>query len=177
MAEFKRLNRELVKKGRIIEIYQDEMRTPSGDTVKYDIVEHKGASSIVALDSDKKILMVRQYRVAIQKESLELPAGGINPGESTKDCAIRELEEETGYRAKDAEHLLDLYTSVGFCNEKIYLYYADELTPSKQNLDEDEYVCVERYTLEEIIHLIENGQIEDGKTIAGIFAYKNKFGL
>lgn len=177
MGEFKRLKRELVHKGRIIDLYQDEMLTPSGDTAVYDVVEHKGASSMIAVDEDGKILMVRQYRIAIQKESLELPAGGINPGEDPKTCAMRELEEETGYRVEAAEHLIDVFTSVGFCNEKIYLYYAAHLIPSKQNLDEDEFVNVERYTLEEIIAMILEGKIEDSKTVAGIFAYKSKMGL
>lgn len=177
MEEFKRLKRDLVHKGRIIDVYQDEMQTPSGDTVTYDIVEHKGAASMVAVDENGKILMVRQYRVAIQKESLELPAGGINPGEDTKTCAMRELEEETGYRPENAEHLLDVFTSVGFCNEKIYIYYTDSLVPSKQNLDADEYVNVERYTLEELVELIQKGKIEDSKSVAGILAYKSKMGL
>lgn len=177
MGEFKRLARKLVHKGRIIDVYEDDMLTPSGDTVTYDIVEHKGAASMVAVDDEGRILMVRQYRTAIKKESLELPAGGINPGEDTKNCAMRELEEETGYRPLEAEHLLDVYTSVGFCNEKIYLYYTDKLVPSKQNLDEDEYVNVERYTLEELIQMIHEGKIEDSKTVAGIFTYKSIMGL
>lgn len=177
MGEFKRVKRDLVHKGRIIDVYQDEMITPSGDTVTYDIVEHKGAASMVALDEEGKILMVRQYRTAIQKESLELPAGGINPGEDTKTCAMRELEEETGYRPTSAEHLLDVYTSVGFCDEKIYIYYTSSLVPSKQNLDADEYVNVERYTLEELVELILQGKIEDSKSVAGILAYKSKMGL
>lgn len=177
MNEFKRLNRNLVHKGRIIDVYQDEMLTPSGEKVTYDIVEHKGAASMVAVDEDGKILMVRQYRTAIQKESLELPAGGINPGEDFKTCAMRELEEETGYRPIDAHHLLDVYTSVGFCNEKIYIYYSNQLVKSTQNLDSDEYVNVERYTLDELIELILQGKIEDSKTVAGILTYKSKLGL
>lgn len=177
MEQFERVKRELVHKGRIIDVYRDDMRTPSGAIEKYDVVEHKGACSMVAIDEDGKILMVRQYRIAIQKESLELPAGGINPGEDPKTCAMRELEEETGYRVEEAEHLIDVFTSVGFCNEKIYLYYADKLIPSKQNLDFDEYVQVERYTLDEIVAMCLSGEIEDSKTVAGIFAYKAKMGL
>ncbi|SES91674.1 NUDIX hydrolase [[Clostridium] polysaccharolyticum] len=177
MEEMKRVKRNLVHKGRIIDVYQDDILTPAGDTVTYDIVEHKGASSMVALDENGKVLMVRQYRTAIQKESLELPAGGINPGEDTKTCAMRELEEETGYRPLEAHHLLDVYTSVGFCNEKIYIYYTDSLVSSRQNLDEDEFVHVERYAIEELVKMIEQGKIEDSKTVAGILAYKNKMGL
>lgn len=174
MSKFERLKRDLVHKGRIIDVYQDEMLTPSGDKVIYDIVEHKGAASMVAEDGEGRILMVRQYRSAIQKETLELPAGGINPGEDFKTCAMRELEEETGFRPEYAEHLIDVYTSVGFCNEKIYIYYTDSLVPSSQNLDDDEYVNVEWYTMDELISLIMQGKIEDSKSVAGILAYKNK---
>ncbi len=177
MEEFKTLKRNLLHKGKIIDVYQDDILTPSGDVVTYDIVEHKGAASMVAVDQDGKILMVRQYRTAIGKESLELPAGGINPGEDTKTCAIRETEEETGLRPKDANHLIDVFTSVGFCNEKIYIYYSNSLESSKQNLDEDEYVNVERYTIEELVQLIQEGKIEDSKSVAGILAYKSKMNL
>jgi ADP-ribose pyrophosphatase len=118
--------------------------------------------------------MVRQYRNAIEKYSLEIPAGGLNKGEDMKTCAARELEEETGYRSENIEHLLDLYTTVAFCNEKIGIYYASDLIPSKQNLDEDEFVTIESYTLEELVGMILNGTIDDAKTISAILAYKTK---
>ncbi len=118
--------------------------------------------------------MVRQYRNAIDKYTLEIPAGGLNSGEDMKTCAIRELEEETGYKTKDAKHLIDIYTTVAFCNEKIGIYYTDQLEVSKQHLDEDEFVNVEIHTLEELVQMIFDGTIEDSKTISAILAYKTK---
>lgn len=177
MGEIKRINRDLIHKGHIIDIYKDTMQFPGNKTAEWDFISHKGAAAIIPVDKDGSIIMVRQYRNAIEKYSLEIPAGGLNPGEDCKTCAIRELEEETGYRTTHAEHLLDLYTTVAFCNEKIGIYYTDNLIVSEQNLDEDEYVTIEKYTLEELVQFIFNGVIDDAKTIAGILAYKTKLGL
>ncbi len=121
--------------------------------------------------------MVRQYRNAIEKYSLEIPAGGLNEGEDMKACAVRELEEETGFRSDKVLHLIDLYTTVAFCNEKIGIYYAADLIPSRQNLDEDEFVTIEKYSVEELVQLIFNGTIDDAKTISAILAYKTKMSL
>ncbi len=177
MSEYKRLKRTLVHKGHIVDFYNDTMQLPSGNTADWDFIGHKGAAAIVPVDKDGKIIMVRQYRNAIEKYSLEIPAGGINPGEDMKTCAARELEEETGFRSDHVEHLIDIYTTVAFSNEKIGIYYTTDLIPSKQNLDEDEFVTIERYTVEELIHLIFNGIIDDAKTISAVLAYKTKMGL
>ncbi|MFU0828023.1 MAG: ADP-ribose pyrophosphatase [Lachnoclostridium sp.] len=175
--EYKRLKRTPVHKGHIIDLYTDTIQLPNGNKANWDFIYHKGAAAIVPIDENGKIIMVRQYRNAIDKYSLEIPAGGLNPGEDRKTCAARELEEETGYRCDHVEHLIDIYTSVAFCNEKIGIYYAKDLIPSKQHLDENEFVTVERYTLQELTDMIFNGEIDDAKTIAGIFAYKTKMNL
>ncbi len=177
MSEFKRIKRELEHKGAIVDFYSDYIEIPNGNTAKWDFIQHKGAAAIVPVDQDGKIIMVRQYRNAVEKYTLEIPAGGLNAGEDMKTCATRELEEETGYRSEQIEHLIDLYTTVAFCNEKIGIYYATNLIPSKQNLDEDEFVSVERYTIEELVHMIFDGTIDDGKTISAILAYKTKMDL
>jgi ADP-ribose pyrophosphatase len=177
MSEYKRLNRELVHHGQIVDFYTDTMQIPNGKTAKWDFIKHKGAAAIVPVDKDGKIIMVRQYRNAIEKYSLEIPAGGLNPNEDMKSCAARELEEETGYRSNKVEHLIDLYTTVAFCNEKIGIYYTNELIQTEQNLDEDEYVTIERYSLEELVDMIFQGIIDDAKTISAILAYKTKMGL
>ncbi len=177
MSEYKRIQRELIHQGHIIDYYTDTMEIPNGKTAKWDFIQHKGAAAIVPVDQDGKIIMVRQYRNAIEKYSLEIPAGGLNSGEDMKTCAQRELEEETGYRSEKIEHLIDLYTTVAFCNEKIGIYYTNELIESKQNLDEDEFVTVERFSLEELVDMIFTGVIDDAKTISAILAYKVKMGL
>ena len=179
MEEFKRIKRELSHSGAIVDFYTDYVETPSGNTAKWDFISHKGAAAIVPVDEDGKILLVRQWRNAADDYTLEIPAGGLNPGEDMKTCAAREMEEETGYAAdlENVGHLCDVYTTVAFCNEKIGIYYADQLRPSKQNLDEDEFIHVERYSIAEITEMILAGKIIDNKTISAVLAYKTKMGL
>lgn len=177
MEDYKRIKRELIHKGHIIDVYCDTMLLPDGRTADWDFIQHKGAAAIVPVDGDGRIIMVRQYRNAVERYTLEIPAGGLNPGEDMKTCATRELEEETGFRSDQVEHLIDLYTTVAFCNEKIGIYYTRDLIPSKQNLDEDEYVTIEKYTLDELVQFIFDGVIEDAKTISAIMSYKAKFKL
>lgn len=120
--------------------------------------------------------MVRQYRNALDRYTLEIPAGGLQSVEEpTKDAAARELSEETGYKAENLELLITIRTTVAFCNEKIDVYVANHLTPGKQHLDEDEYVQVKAYTVEELTDMIYSGIIQDSKTVAAIMAYKDKY--
>jgi ADP-ribose pyrophosphatase len=174
MGEFKRIKRELNHHGAIVDFYTDYMEMPNGNHAKWDFIEHKGAAAVIPVDQEGKILMVRQYRNAIERDTLEIPAGGLNNGEDMETCAARELEEETGYRAQELYHLIDLYTTVAFCNEKIGIYYTDNIISSKQNLDEDEFVTIERYTIDELVEFIFKGIIQDAKTISAILAYKTK---
>lgn len=164
-------------KGVIVDFYADKVKVPNGNIATWDFIKHKGAAAIVPVDDEGKILMVRQFRNALDRETLEIPAGGLEEGEDTKFCAARELEEETGYRSEHIEHLFDMYTTVAFCNEKIDIYYATNLIPSKQNLDEDERINVERYSIDELTQMILDGKIQDGKTISAILTYKAKMGL
>ncbi|HHT87856.1 MAG TPA: NUDIX hydrolase [Clostridiales bacterium] len=174
MNHYKRIKRELSVGGRIINFYRDTLIINNEKQVVFDFIEHKGASAMIPVDKDGKILMVRQYRNAIDRYTLEIPAGGKNPGEDNLACAIRECEEETGYIPNNVKHLIDVHTTVAFSNELIKVYYSNDLTPSKQNLDEDEYMDVKRYCLDELISMIYSGKITDAKTIAGLLAYKSK---
>lgn len=176
MAEYKRLKRDLVAKGVILDYYQDTMQIPNGNTAKWDLIDHKGAAAVVAVREDGKLLMVRQYRNALERETLEIPAGGLNGrGEPTCDAARRELEEETGYICGSMELLNSIYTTVAFCNEKIDIYLARDLKAGKQHLDEDEFLNVEAYTLEELKQMIYDCKIQDSKTICGILTYASKY--
>ena len=178
VQKVERLNRELVRKGAIIDIYTDTVKIPNGNVVKWDFIGHKGAAAVVPVMDDGRILMVRQYRNAIDRETLEIPAGGRNGVEEPYlDCAYRELEEETGYRAEkeDFEFLISVKTTVAFCNEQIEVYVARNLKNSVQHLDEDEYVQVGAYTVEELTKMIFAGEIQDSKTVAAIMAYKDKY--
>lgn len=177
MGDYKRVGRKLEHEGRIVKFYSDTMQLPDGSTTVWDFIEHKGAAAIVPVTENGDIIMVRQYRNAPERYTLEIPAGGLNAGEDKKTAAARELEEETGYRSEKVEHLLDLYTTVAFCNELIGIYYTEELIPSKQHLDPDEFLNVEVHPLAELVDMILTGKIQDAKTIAAILAYKTKKGL
>lgn len=173
----KRLNRELKFEGRIIDFYQDTMEIDGDRTVVWDFIKHKGAAAVVPVTEDGRILMVRQYRNALDRYTLEIPAGALDAeDEPGMDCASRELEEETGYRSEKLEWLITLRTTVAFCNERIEVYVARDLIPSKQHLDEDEFIDLKAYSLEELKEKIFAGEIEDGKTVASLMAYAVKYG-
>lgn len=177
MEEFKRIKRELIANGAIIDYYQDTMQIPNGNVAKWDLIDHKGAAAVVAVREDGKLLMVRQYRNALERETIELPAGGLNSREEPTDvAAMRELEEETGYVCDRVELLSSIYTTVAFCNEKIDIYVAKDLKPGKQHLDEDEFINVEAYSVEELKQMIYECKIQDAKTICGIMTYAAQYG-
>ena len=176
MEEFKRLKRELVANGAIIDYYQDTMLIPNGNVAKWDFIDHKGAAAVIAVRDDGKLLMVRQYRNALERETLEIPAGGLNGREEPTDVAAkRELEEETGFVCDNVELLVSIYTTVAFCNEKIDIYVAKDLKPGHQHLDEDEFINVAAYSVDELKQMILEGKIQDSKTICGILNYASKY--
>ena len=175
MEPVKRLKRELRAKGTVINLYKDTVEV-NGNIAEWDYIHHDGAAAVVAVDADGKFLMVRQYRNALDRFTLELPAGKLDdPKEPTLECAKRELEEETGYRAGKMEYLLTVNTTVAFCNEKIDLYLATDLTKTEQHLDPDEEINVERWNIKDLKQMIYEGKMTDSKTIAGILTYDAKY--
>ena len=172
----KRVGRDLIYRGAIIEVYQDHMEFANGNKADWDYIHHDGAAAVVPVLEDGRILMVRQYRTALGREALEIPAGKLDRAdEEGIVCAARELEEETGYRCENLEWLLTLRPTIAYCDEKIEIFLARDLIPSRQHLDEDEYVDVQPYDLEELKEKIFAGQIEDAKTIAALLAYEAKY--
>ncbi|MGN0353034.1 MAG: NUDIX hydrolase [Roseburia sp.] len=171
----KRINRELKVQGAILDFYADTMELPDGKLEKWDFVSHRmGAAAVVPVLADGRILMVRQYRNALDRETLEIPAGARNSKtEDTKICAARELEEETGYRSENLQKILSLKTTVAFCDEFIDVYLAKDLKPGNQHLDEGEFINIEAYPLEELCQMISEGKLQDSKTVSGILAYAN----
>lgn len=169
-----RLERNLKYTGTILKIYQDKVLA-NGHEAHWDFIHHDGAAAVVPVTEQGRIVMVRQYRNALDRETLEIPAGKLDaPDEPTKLCAMRELEEETGYSSDNLEYLIRVNTTVAFCDEFIDIYLARDLKPSHQNLDEDEVVTVEEWELADLEELIFAGKITDGKTVAAILAYARK---
>ena len=157
-----------IYEGKIVNLRVDTVELPSGKETKREIVEHAGCTAIVAIDSGKEVLLVRQYRKPVEKMLLEIPAGGMEPGEEPLECARRELEEETDFSAERWEHLATFYTSPGFCTELMYLYLATELKPSMRDADDDEHIEVVRVPLRKTLELIASGEVCDAKSIAGL---------
>ena len=177
LKKIERLERNLIAKGSIIDYYRDTMKIPNGNTASWDYIDHKGAAAVVAVTNEGRILMVRQCRNALERETLEIPAGGLNGREEPTDqAAMRELQEETGYHTDHVELLTSIYTTVAFCNEKIDIYLARGLKDrGNQHLDEDEFINVEAYSVEELKQMIYDCRIQDAKTICGILTYASKY--
>ena len=170
-----RIKRDLAYTGTILKIYRDTV-IANGIEEVYDYIHHDGAAAVLPVTKDGKILMVRQYRNALDRETLEIPAGSRDSVEEpTSVCAARELEEETGYKAAHLELLITVSTTVAFCNETIDVYLATDLTKTQQHLDEDEFVEVESYTIEELKDMVLTQKIQDSKTVAAIMAYYGKY--
>lgn len=170
-------NRELIYNGGILDYYQDTMRFSNGNIEKWDYIEHKPVVAIVPIDENDNIICVKQYRPAIGKYSIEIPAGGIGDDVDPKIGALRELREETGYEC-DIEkvcHLVDTYTSVGYTNELIYIYEGKVTKKGKTELDDNEFINVEHYSIDDLVKMIFSGDIEDGKTVAAIMSYIVKY--
>ncbi len=158
-------------KGRLFKVEVLEWADDQGRTIRREVVRHPGAVLIVPrLDGDRLVL-VRNYRVAVNERLWELPAGTLEAGEAPRDAAGRELEEETGYRAARIEHLSDFYTSPGFCDELMRVFVADDLHPVGQRLEPGEDIDVETVPVAEALAMIDDGRIRDGKTIAALLMW------
>jgi ADP-ribose pyrophosphatase len=168
--EEKTLKTEQIFSGKIISLQVDDVELPNGKTSKREIVKHPGAVAVLAITDDNKIVMVEQYRKALERTLVEIPAGKLEKGEEPRLSALRELEEETGYECKQLEWLISFYTSPGFADEIIHLYLATGLS-KKENaagLDEDEFVNLIELTLEEALQYIQEQKIYDAKTAYAI---------
>ncbi|MGB9779423.1 NUDIX hydrolase [Caldanaerobacter sp.] len=157
--------------GKIINLRVDEVKLPNGKVTTREVVEHPGGVSIVAVTNEGKLLLVKQYRKPAEEILLEIPAGKLEKGEDPKECAKRELSEETGYEAGYLKHLLTFYTTPGFSNEKMYLYFAKDLKKVKVHPDEDEFLEVVEYSPEELWQMILKNMIKDSKTVIGVLYY------
>jgi ADP-ribose pyrophosphatase len=160
-----------VFRGKIISLRQDKVTLPDGRESIREIVEHPGAVVILALTNDDKMVMIRQFRKAADEVLWELPAGKVEPGENLKNCALRELEEETGYFSRKIKKLITFFSTPGFCNEKLTLFLAEDLEKRNKNEDADEFIEVELVNPNEALKLVQKNIIKDAKTIIGILYF------
>lgn len=164
------LSEECAWHGRIIDVNRLEVELPNGRRTSRDIVRHPGAAAVVALTSTGKIALVRQYRTALDRVTVEIPAGKLDAGEDPADCARRELREETGFVAGRVRHLTTIASSAGFADELIHIYMATDLELDEACPDEDEFLNVDLVPLGELIDAVLDGKIEDAKTVVGALA-------
>ncbi len=159
--------------GRIISLDVDRVRFPDGSVGELEMIRHPGASAVVPFLSDPRgedpqVLMIRQYRYAAEDYLLEIPAGRLNAGEDPRDCALRELKEETGCSADQIDHLFTMYTTPGFTDEKIHLFMATGLVAGETKHEADEFLDLEPMLLSRALELVETGEIMDAKTVVGL---------
>ena len=170
--KIERLERKEVIKGSILTYCRDTVRIPNGNIRVWDYIYHQGGAAVLPVDDAGRLILVRQYRNAFDRFMLEIPAGGLEgPDEPTKEAAVRELEEETGYTAGDVSFLMSFYPTVAYSGEKIDIYLSKGLKQKERHLDADEFINVEAWELSELMDMIFKGQLNDGKTVAAISAY------
>jgi len=163
------LSSKSVHDGRIVKLSLDEVRLPNGNTVTLEVIRHPGASAVVPVDASGNVILVRQYRHATGSWLLEVPAGTFDaPGELPEDCARREVEEETGHRAGRLVPLGWIWTTPGFTDEKIWLYLALDLTPTRSALEADEVLTVETLPFAEAVRRAVSGEIVDAKSVCAL---------
>jgi ADP-ribose pyrophosphatase len=170
----KTISTQTIYEGRMIRLQLDQVLLPDGSTSQREIVKHPGAVAILAVTDEQKLVLVRQFRKPIEKTILEIPAGKLEKGEEPHLCARRELEEETGYKAKEIRHLYSFYTSPGFADECMHLYVAKGLEKGQNRLDQDEFVELVELSKEECLARIQSGEICDAKTILAILYWQNQ---
>jgi len=166
------ISSELLYDGRVVHLYLETMLLPNGETAKREVVRHPGAVAIVPFDADGNVILVRQYRLPAKQMLLEIPAGTLEPGEDPLACAIRELQEEIGYKPGTIDKIGGIYTAPGYTTEFIHLYMASDLTESKLAQDADEFIEVVRVSLDEAIRMIHSAEIADGKSVSGLLLAK-----
>ena len=158
--------------GRLIDLYLDQVELPNGETTTREWIDHPGAVCLIPILPDGKICLIRQFRYGPREEFIEIPAGKLDAGEAPLDCAYRELEEETGYRTNKLTFLTNIHPAIGFSNEKMWMYLAEELELSKKKLDEDEFLELLTTPLNIALEWVFSGKITDVKTIIGIMWMK-----
>lgn len=167
----KTVSSEKIFDGKVIKLKVDRVELPDGAVGIREIVNHPGGVGIVAVDDNEDIYLVRQYRKPLEKVIYEIPAGKLDSGEPVEECGVRELKEETGLVADVFEYLGYIYPSPGFTDEITHIYYANGLSQGDDNLDEDEFLEVEKMPFKKAYDMVMNGDINDAKSVFGILKY------
>jgi ADP-ribose pyrophosphatase len=170
MAE-KTLSSQLIYEGRAVKLRVDTVEMPSGRKTTREIVEHGECVAVVPIDAEGNVLLVSQFRKAIEKELLEIPAGGIESGEDPVTTVRRELREEIGYLPRKVDRLGGFYSTPGYCTEYLYLYLATDLVPSQLHAEDTDNISLVRVPVSQVLSLITSGAICDAKSIAGLLTF------
>ena len=157
-----------VHTGRVFDLHVETVALANGATVDLEVIRHPGAAAIVPITADNKVILLRQYRHSVKEMLWEIPAGTRDGSEAPLSCARRELEEETGFTAERWQPLGELLPVPGYADERIHLFLASDLTPSRQSLDRDEQITVHPLDFKEALRMIDDGIIFDGKTVAAL---------
>ena len=171
------LSSKVAYRARVFDVRRDEVRLPSGQETTYEIVVHNGAVAMVPIDGDGRLILVRQYRHSTGKRLLELPAGTLEDGEAPDACAQRELREEIGMAPGKLTRIAEFFLAPGYSTERMRIYLAQDLSPEKLSTDEDEDLEIETLMMDEAFLRIERGEIEDAKTILGLYIAREKLAL
>ena len=159
---------EVVFQGKLLDVRRDIVILPNGENGTREWIKHPGAVCCIPILSNGKIALIRQYRYSVRKMMIELPAGKLDKNEAPEDCAIRELEEEIGYKANKITFLTNIHPAIGFADEKMWIYFAEDLEKTNQKLDSDELIEIIPTKLEDALEMVWNGEITDVKTIIGL---------
>ena len=165
------LSSKEIFRGHVVDLRIDTIEKKSGVVTTREIVEHKDCIAVVVVDEVDNILMVKQFRTPINKSLLEIPAGGVKDGEDPEDCVRRELQEEIGYLPAKLQRLGGFYAAPGYCSEYLHIFLATDLTISRLTAEDTDEIEVMRFTVPEILTMIDSGEICDAKSIAGLLKY------
>jgi ADP-ribose pyrophosphatase len=171
MEHFERtVSSELLHKGRVVSVYRDKAELENGAIVNREVVRHSGGVAVLAIH-ENNVLFVRQFRYPFAENLYELPAGKLEQGEDPAECGLRELKEETGYRAKKISPLGVIYPSPGYIDEKLHIFLASNLAYEGQSLDENEFLTNIKIPYEKAIAMCLSGELKDAKTVTGLLLY------
>ncbi|KNF07420.1 ADP-ribose pyrophosphatase NudF [Gottschalkia purinilytica] len=173
--EEKTMKSEKIYDGKVLSLRIDTVELPDKKYSKREIIEHPGAVAVIPVTEEDEIVLVNQFRKAVESELLELPAGKLEHGEEPIQCAARELKEETGYESSQLEFVSEFYTSPGFCNEKIFLYIAKGLIEGEATPDDGEYIDIKKIKIKDLDKIIAEGKIIDAKTLIGALTVKSQY--